>query len=93
MSSAGKRSGRDVRIPVGLCGGLGLFTIPKIGDCRALPLRIVQPWVLDRDEKDWKSAIRYYNLRNQIAHGQLQARRIEVPKVVADFYLIQGAMR
>jgi hypothetical protein len=49
--------------------------------------------VLDRDDASWNTAIRYYNLRNQIAHGQLQADRIDVPKVVADFYIIQSSMR
>jgi len=48
--------------------------------------------VLDRDQPFWKDTIRYYNLRNQIAHGQLQADRIDVPKVVAEFYIIQGAL-
>ena len=49
--------------------------------------------VLDRVDNAWTTAIRHYNLRNQIAHGQLQASRIEVPKVVADFYVIQSSLR
>jgi hypothetical protein len=48
--------------------------------------------VLNRNEDHWRSAIEYYNLRNQIAHGRVLARRIDVPKVIAAFYTIQGAL-
>ena len=40
-----------------------------------------------------KITIQYYNLRNQIAHGRLQANRIDVSKVIADLYVIQGSLR
>jgi hypothetical protein len=49
--------------------------------------------VLDKDGDPWKTAIRYYNLRNQIAHGRLQADRIHVASVVADFYIVQGSLQ
>jgi hypothetical protein len=48
--------------------------------------------VLDRDRGPdcaWKKVIRYYNMRNQIAHGTLKASRIDVTEVVKDFFLIQ----
>lgn len=34
----------------------------------------------------------YYELRNKIAHGKLEAKRIDVSEVVADFYVIQGQL-
>jgi hypothetical protein len=49
--------------------------------------------VLNRDDPPWRNAIRHYNTRNLIAHGRLQAYRIDVPAVVAEFYTIQSAMR
>ena len=48
--------------------------------------------VLNRDEEPWRGAIRHYNMRNQIAHGRLQAYRIDVPAAVVEFYTIQGAL-
>jgi hypothetical protein len=35
----------------------------------------------------------YYETRNRIAHGKLEARRIDVSEVVADFYIIQSALQ
>jgi hypothetical protein len=34
----------------------------------------------------------YYEMRNKIAHGKLEATRIDVTEVVEDFYIIQGAL-
>jgi hypothetical protein len=36
--------------------------------------------------------MRYYNMRNQIAHGTLLASRIDVIAVNQDFFLIQGEL-
>jgi hypothetical protein len=52
---------------------------------------------LDKDERagpnsPWKKVMRYYNLRNQIAHGNLQASGIDITEVVQDFFIIQGAL-
>ena len=33
----------------------------------------------------------YYETRNKIPHGKLEAKRIDVSEVVADFYVIQAA--
>jgi hypothetical protein len=35
----------------------------------------------------------HYQLRNKIAHGKLQAARIDVPEMVQNFYLIQAELR
>ena len=51
--------------------------------------------VLDKERGSdcaWKKVIRYYNMRNQIAHGTLLASRIDVTEVVQDFFLIQGEL-
>ena len=48
--------------------------------------------VLDRDGAAWARLIEYYNLRNQIAHGRLRSDRLDVVRIVADFYSIQGAV-
>lgn len=37
-------------------------------------------------------AIKHYGLRNQIAHGNLQATRIDVSAFVSDCYTIQSAL-
>lgn len=37
-------------------------------------------------------AIKHYGVRNQIAHGKLQATRINLGAFVADCYLIQAAL-
>ena len=44
--------------------------------------------VLEKDTDDWKTTIKYYKLRNQIAHGTLQSERINVSSVIQDFYHI-----
>lgn len=41
----------------------------------------------------WAKVMNYYALRNQIAHGNLQAQRIDVNEVVGDFYVIQAALQ
>jgi hypothetical protein len=51
--------------------------------------------VLDRSGgpgKPYAKVIAYYETRNKIAHGRLEAKRIDVSEVVADFYVIQGAL-
>jgi hypothetical protein len=52
--------------------------------------------VLDRNagrRSPWAKAMAYYALRNQIAHGELQAQRIDVDEVVQDFFEIQAALQ
>ncbi len=52
--------------------------------------------VLDRaagSGSPYAKVISYYETRNKIAHGRLEAKRIDVAGVVADFYVIQGAIR
>lgn len=51
--------------------------------------------VLDKERGSdcaWKKVMRYYNMRNQIAHGTLLASRIDVTEVVQDFFLIQSEL-
>jgi hypothetical protein len=51
--------------------------------------------VLDRRAgpgSPWAKVTNYYSLRNQIAHGTLLARRIDVDFVVQEFFKIQGAL-
>jgi hypothetical protein len=52
--------------------------------------------VLDRNAgagSPWAKVMRYYALRNQIAHGALQAQRIDVDEVVNEFFQIQAALQ
>jgi hypothetical protein len=37
--------------------------------------------------------MRFYALRNQIAHGEPLAQRIDVDGVLAEFFQIQGALQ
>ncbi len=51
--------------------------------------------VLDKEHGPdcaWKKVIRYYNTRNQIAHGTLLASRIDITDVIQDFFLIQSEL-
>ena len=51
--------------------------------------------ILDRDGgpgKPYSRVMAYYETRNKIAHGRLEATRIDVSEVVADFYVIRGAL-
>jgi hypothetical protein len=41
----------------------------------------------------WAKVMRYYALRNQIAHGELQAERIDVDEVVSEFFQVQAALQ
>lgn len=52
--------------------------------------------VLDRNAgrgSPWAKVMDYYALRNQIAHGELQAQRIDVDAVAQDFFNIQAALQ
>jgi hypothetical protein len=52
--------------------------------------------VLDRSAgpgSPWAKVMGYYALRNQIAHGDLQAQRIDVDEVVKEFFQIQAALQ
>jgi hypothetical protein len=51
--------------------------------------------VLDRSGgagNPYASTMGYYEMRNRIAHGRLEATRIDVTEIIADFYLIQAAL-
>ena len=51
--------------------------------------------VLDRSAgagSAWARVMTYYALRNQIAHGGLQAERIDVDEVVQEFFQIQASL-
>jgi hypothetical protein len=41
----------------------------------------------------WAKVMHYYAVRNQIAHGELQAQRIDVDEVVQEFFQIQAALQ
>lgn len=65
-------------------------------DCQVSDLRIETALVLDQSAgagSPWAKVMRYYALRNQIAHGELQAQRIDVDEVVKDFFQIQAALQ
>jgi hypothetical protein len=35
----------------------------------------------------------YYEMRNKIAHVKLEAKRIDVAQIIADFYVIQDDLK
>jgi hypothetical protein len=41
----------------------------------------------------WVWVMKYYAIRNEIAHGKLGSQRIDVTAVVQDLYLIQSALQ
>lgn len=46
--------------------------------------------VLDRNTDEWRRTMRHYEVRNQIAHGQLRPERIDVSSVIEDFHVIES---
>jgi hypothetical protein len=51
--------------------------------------------VLDRNGgrgSTWATVMDYYAMRNQVAHGDVVATRIDVVRVVQDFFVIQSAL-
>ena len=48
--------------------------------------------VLDRSSDEWKRTLELYEVRNQIAHGDLRHAGIDLPTVIEDFYRIQSSL-
>jgi len=48
--------------------------------------------VLDRTSDEWRRAMELYDVRNQIAHGDLRSAGIDVPTVIEDFHCIQSSL-
>ena len=48
--------------------------------------------VLDQSSSAWKMAIEHYEVRNQIAHGDLRSEGIEVSTVIENFYRIRSSL-
>jgi hypothetical protein len=51
--------------------------------------------VLDRNGgpgSPYAKVMAYYETRNKIAHGRLEAKRIDVSGIASDFYIIQAAL-
>jgi hypothetical protein len=61
-----------------------------------LPFERRAALVLDRagdPSGSFAKLMSYYETRNRIAHGRVEAKRIDVLAVVADFYVIQSAIK
>ena len=48
--------------------------------------------VLDRSSEEWKRTLELYQVRNQIAHGDLRHAGINLPTVIEDFHRIQSSL-
>ena len=48
--------------------------------------------VLEKGSNDWKRTMELYNVRNQIAHGALLSSRIDMVRVMGDFFRIQSSL-
>ena len=48
--------------------------------------------VLDRNSDEWKRTLELYQVRNQIAHGDLRHAGINLPTVIEDFNRIQSSL-
>ena len=48
--------------------------------------------VLDRSSDEWKRTVELYEVRNQIAHGDLRSEGIDIPTVIEDFFRIQSSL-
>ena len=59
---------------------------------RRLSFRNRPRLVLDQTSNEWRRTMELYDVRNQIAHGDLLSEGIEVPTVIEDFYRIQSSL-
>jgi len=50
------------------------------------------PLVVEKGSDDWKRTMQLYNVRNQIAHGDLLSGRIDMERVIQDFFRIQSSL-
>ena len=48
--------------------------------------------VLEKGSGEWKRAMQLYNVRNQIAHGNLLSERIDVSSEIEDFFRIRSSL-
>ena len=48
--------------------------------------------VLERSSDEWQKTLELYQLRNQIAHGDLRHAGINLPAVIEDFQRIQSSL-
>ena len=48
--------------------------------------------VLEKGSDDWKRTMQLYNVRNQIAHGTLLSARIDMARVIQDFFRIRSSL-
>ena len=48
--------------------------------------------VLERGSAEWKRTMQLYNVRNQIAHGNLLSERIDVSSEIQEFFRIQSSL-
>ena len=48
--------------------------------------------VLEKDSDNWRTAMQYYGVRNQIAHGRLLSERIDVSRVIEQFQSTQSSL-
>ena len=48
--------------------------------------------VLDRSSEEWKRTLELYQVRNQIAHGDLRHAGINLPTVIEDLNRIQSSL-
>ncbi|MCY4243595.1 MAG: hypothetical protein OXD36_17890 [Rhodobacter sp.] len=48
--------------------------------------------VLDRNSDLWRRTVELYEVRNQVAHGELRSEGIDVSTVIEDFYRIHASL-
>ena len=48
--------------------------------------------VLEKDSGEWKRTMQLYYVRNQIAHGMLLSARIDMARVIQDFFRIRASL-
>ena len=48
--------------------------------------------VLEKDGASWKQTMQFYQIRNQIAHGTLLSKCIDMSSVIEEFYIIQSSL-
>ena len=74
-------------------GIVNTMVIGVVGGAAAVACYTAIALAQHRWHSPWAKVMEYYQLRNQIAHGDLRPPRIEVSEVAKDFYLIVAALQ
>ncbi len=85
-----------IRIGQSQCdwGNRRVWTLHNLNVCRLSRLSFQNrlTLVLERESEHWRQTLEFYQLRNQVAHGDFLPERIDVVEVIQVFFEILGSL-